>query len=308
MRSHAKPGDLSEEDLAGYRALEREPVCGPYRQWRLCSMGPPSAGGVAVLQILGLLERAGFERAAPDSAAAVHLFAEAGRLAYADRARYLGDPDFVPVPVRKLLDGEYLDRRARLIGERAMREAAPGDTEANGTTHFSIADAQGNVVAMSSTIESPFGSRIMVRGFLLNNQLTDFDFTPGSANEVRPRKRPRSSMAPAMVFERGGRLRMALGSPGGPWIINYVAKTLVAGLDWSRDIQTAIEVPNFGSRNGPTLLEQGSSYESLAGPLRDRGHEVETAPLVSGLHGIERVPGGWRGGADPRREGAVRGR
>src|SRR5438552_1666413 len=189
-----------------------------------------------------------------------------------------------------------------------MREAAPGDTEANGTTHFSIADAQGNVVAMSSTIESPFGSRIMVRGFLLNNQLTDFDFTPGSANEVRPRKRPRSSMAPAMVFERGGRLRMALGSPGGPWIINYVAKTLVAGLDWSRDIQAAIEVPNFGSRNGPTLLEQGSSYESLAGPLRRRGHEVETVLLVSGLHGIERVPGGWRGGADLRREGAVRGR
>ena len=308
VRSHPKPGDLSEEDLAGYRALEREPVCGPYRQWRLCSMGPPSAGGVAVLQILGLLERAGFERAAPDSAAAVHLFAEAGRLAYADRARYLGDPDFVPVPVRKLLDGKYLDRRARLIGERAMREAAPGDTEANGTTHFSIADAQGNVVAMSSTIESPFGSRIMVRGFLLNNQLTDFDFIPGSANEVQPRKRPRSSMAPAMVFERGGRLRMALGSPGGPWIINYVAKTLVAGLDWSRDIQAAIEVPNFGSRNGPTLLEQGSSYESLAGPLRRRGHEVETVPLVSGLHGIERVPGGWRGGADPRREGTVRGR
>jgi len=271
-------------------------------------MGPPSAGGVAVLQILGLLERAGFERAAPDSAAAVHLFAEAGRLAYADRARYLGDPDFVPVPVRKLLDGKYLDRRARLIGERAMREAAPGDTEANGTTHFSIADAQGNVVAMSSTIENPFGSRIMVRGFLLNNQLTDFDFIPGSVNEVQPRKRPRSSMAPAMVFERGGRLRMALGSPGGPWIINYVAKTLVAGLDWSRDIQAAIEVPNFGSRNGPTLLEQGSSYESLAGSLRGRGHEVETAPLVSGLHGIERVPGGWRGGADPRREGTVRGR
>jgi gamma-glutamyltranspeptidase/glutathione hydrolase len=308
VRSHPKPGDLSEQDLAGYRALEREPVCRPYRQWRLCSMGPPSAGGIAVLQILGLLERAGFERAAPDSAAAVHLFAEAGRLAYADRARYLGDPDFVPVPVRKLLDGKYLDRRARLIGERAMREAAPGDTESNGTSHFSIVDADGNVVALTSTIENPFGSRIMVRGFLLNNQLTDFDFIPGSANEVQPRKRPRSSMAPALVFERDDSVRMALGSPGGPWIINYVAKTLVAGLDWGRDIQTAIEVPNFGSRNGPTLLEQGSSYESLAGSLRRRGHEVETAPLVSGLHGIERVPGGWRGGTDPRREGTVRGR
>jgi len=308
VRSHPKPGDLSEQDLAGYRALEREPVCGPYRQWRLCSMGPPSAGGVAVLQILGLLERAGFERAAPDSAAAVHLFTEAGRLAYADRARYLGDPEFVSVPIRKLLDGKYLDRRARLIGERSMRQAPPGDTEANGTSHFSIVDAEGNVVAMSSTIENPFGSRIMVRGFLLNNQLTDFDFIPGSANQVQPRKRSRSSMAPMLVFERDDRVRMALGSPGGPWIINYVAKTLVAGLDWGRDLQAAIEVPNFGSRNGPTLLEQGSSYESLAGPLRRKGHEVETVPLVSGLHGIERVPGGWRGGADPRREGTVRGR
>jgi len=308
VRSHPKPGDLSERDLAGYRALERAPVCGPYRQWRVCSMGPPSAGGVAVLQMLGLLERAGFERAAPDSAAAVHLFAEAGRLAYADRARYLGDPDFVSVPVRELLDGNYLERRARLIGERSMRQAAPGDTEANGTSHFSIVDAKGNVVAMSTTIENPFGSRIMVRGFLLNNQLTDFDFAPGSANEVQPRKRPRSSMAPTLVFERDGTVRMALGSPGGPWIINYVAKTLVAGLDWGRDIQAAIEVPNFGSRNGLTSLEQGSPYESLAGSLRRRGHEVETVPLASGLHGIERVPGGWRGGADPRREGTVRGR
>jgi len=209
--------------------------------------GPAERGGVAVLQILGLLERAGFERAAPDSAAAVHLFTEAGRLAYADRARYLGDPEFVSVPIRKLLDGKYLDRRARLIGERSMRQAPPGDTEANGTSHFSIVDAEGNVVAMSSTIENPFGSRIMVRGFLLNNQLTDFDFIPGSANQVRPRKRPRSSMAPMLVFERDDRVRMALGSPGGPWIINYVAKTLVAVLDWGRDLQAAIEVPNFAA-------------------------------------------------------------
>jgi gamma-glutamyltranspeptidase/glutathione hydrolase len=307
VRTHPQAGDLSAQDLAEYRVLEREPVCAPYRQWRLCSMGPPSAGGVAVLQIMGLLERTGFERAAPDSAAAVHLFAEAGRLAYADRARYVGDPDFVAVPVAKLLDGNYLDRRARLIGERSMRRAPPGDTEANGTSHFSIVDREGNVVAMTSTIESPFGSRIMVRGFLLNNQLTDFDFVPGSANEVQPHKRPRSSMAPTVVFARDGTLRMALGSPGGPWIINYVAKTLAAALDWGRDIQAAIEVPNFGSRNGPTSLEQGSSYESLAGPLTRKGHEVETVPLVSGLHGIERVPGGWRGGADPRREGTARG-
>jgi gamma-glutamyltranspeptidase/glutathione hydrolase len=307
VRSHAKPGDLTEEDLAGYRALEREPLCGPYRQWRICSMGPPSSGGLAVLQILGLLERAGFERAPPHSAVAVHLFSEAGRLAYADRARYVGDPDFVAVPTKKLLNSSYLDRRARLIGERSMRQALPGDTEAPGTSHITIVDAEGNVAAMTTTIESTFGSRIMVRGFLLNNQLTDFDFTPGSANQVVAGKRPRSSMAPTIVFGANGAVRLAVGSPGGPNIINYVAKALVAMLDWKLDVQSALTAPNFGSRNGPTLLERGSAYENLQLQLQDRGHEVQLAPLTSGLHGVERIPGGWRGGADPRREGTVRG-
>jgi gamma-glutamyltranspeptidase/glutathione hydrolase len=307
VRSHARPGDLSEEDLAAYRALEREPLCGPYRQWRVCSMAPPSSGGVAVLQILALLERSGFERAAAHSAAAVHLFAEAGRLAYADRARYLGDPDFVAVPTQKLLDRSYLDRRARLIGEHSMRHALPGDTEAAGTSHITIVDAEGNVAAMTTTIESTFGSRIMVRGFLLNNQLTDFDFTPGGANAIAPRKRPRSSMAPTIVFGPNGEVRLAVGSPGGPNIINYVAKALVAMLDWGLDVQSALAVPNFGSRNGPTLLEQASAYENLRPELEKRGHEVQTVRLTSGLHGVERVPGGWRGGADPRREGRVRG-
>lgn len=307
VRSHARPGDLTEEDLAAYRAVERDPLCGPYRQWRVCSMAPPSSGGVAVLQILGILERAGFERAPPHSSLSVHLFAEAGRLAYADRARYVGDPDFVAVPTRDLLDPLYLDRRAKLIGERSMRQALPGDTEAAGTSHFSIVDAEGNVAAMTSTIESTFGSRIMVRGFLLNNQLTDFDFTPGSANEVAAGKRPRSSMAPTVVFDSDGKLRLAVGSPGGPNIINFVARALVGMLDWRLDVRSAIAAPNFGSRNGPTLLERGSTYENLRAELENRGHDVETAPLTSGLHGIERIPGDWRGGADPRREGAVRG-
>ena len=311
VRSNAKPGDLTEQDLAGYRALEREPLCGPYRQWRVCSMAPPSAGGVAVLQILGLLERTEFARAPPHSAAAVHLFSEAGRLAYADRAKYLGDPDFVSVPTGKLLDSRYLDRRAKLIGERSMRVALPGDTEAAGTSHLSIVDAEGNVVSMTTTIEATFGSRIMVRGFLLNNQLTDFDFTPGSANAIAPGKRPRSSMAPTIVFATDGGMRgpvrLAVGSPGGPNIINYVAKSLVAMLDWRLDAQAAVSVPNFGSRNGPTLLETGSSYQALKSELEARGHVVESNPLVSGLHAVERVPGGWRGGADPRREGRVRG-
>jgi gamma-glutamyltranspeptidase / glutathione hydrolase len=308
VRSNVKPGDLSAEDLAGYRALERDPVCGLYRQWRVCSMGPPSAGAIAVLQMLGMLERAGFARAPPHSAAAVHLFAEAGKLAYADRARYLGDADFVPIPVSRLLSGEYLDQRAKLIGERAMRLAPAGDTEASGTSHFSIVDRDGNVVAMTTTIESSFGSRIMVRGFLLNNQLTDFDFVPGTANEVAPRKRPRSSMAPTVVFDASGKVHMVLGSPGGPMIINYVAKVLVGTLDWGLDVQSAIALPNFGGRNGPTLLEQGSRYVALAAELKKRNHEVEIVPLTSGVHAIERVPGGWRGGADPRREGTVRGR
>jgi gamma-glutamyltranspeptidase/glutathione hydrolase len=307
VRTHAKPGDLTEEDLRNYRAYEREPVCGPYREWRVCSMGPPSSGGIAVLQILGLLERTSFARAPPESAAALHLFAEAGKLAYADRARYLGDPDFVAVPVSKLLEGPYLDRRVKLISERAMPLAPPGDTEAEGTSHFSIVDARGDIVAMTTTIESAFGSRIMVRGFLLNNQLTDFDFAPGGRNSVAPGKRPRSSMAPTLVFEDRDKVRMALGSPGGAMIINYVAKALVGTLDWRLDIQAAIELPNFGSRNGPTLVEQASRYEALVAPLAQRGHQVDKIPLTSGLHGIERLPGGWRGGADPRREGAVRG-
>jgi gamma-glutamyltranspeptidase / glutathione hydrolase len=305
VRTHAKPGDLTEADLRGYRAVEREALCGPYRRWRVCSMGPPSSGGVAVLQILGLLERTPFARAAPQSAAALHFFAEAGKLAYADRARYLGDPDFVPVPWKQLVSPSYLEKRAKLIGDRAMPLAPPGDTEA-GTSHFSIVDARGDIVSMTTTIESAFGSRIMARGFLLNNQLTDFDFAPGAANSVAAGKRPRSSMAPAIVFQEHDPV-LVVGSPGGSMIINYVAKALVGVLDWGLDVQAAIDLPNFGSRNGPTLIEQGARGEKVTRELQDRGHDVQIIPLTSGLHGIERVPGGWRGGADPRRDGAVRG-
>ncbi len=305
VRDHANAGDLVEDDLRAYRALEREVVCGPYREWRVCSMGPPSSGGVALLQILGILERTAFARAAPQSAAALHFFAEAGKLAYADRARYLGDPDFVKVPVKGLLSSQYLDRRAKLVSEKAMALAPPGDAEA-GTSHFSIVDARGDIVSMTSTIEAAFGSRIMVRGFLLNNQLTDFDFMPGGANAVAPGKRPRSSMAPTIVF-KAEEPRLAVGSPGGSMIINYVAKALVGTLDWGLDVQAAIELPNFGSRNGPTLIELGSRYEALAGALAERGHPVDRIVLTSGVHGIERTAGGWRGGADPRRDGAVRG-
>ena len=298
-------GDLTVADIKAYRAMEREPLCGTYRVWRICSMGPPSSGGVGVLQILGILERIPFAHA--PLAQALHYFSEAGRLAYADRARYLGDPAFTPVPVARLLSADYLQKRARLITERSMGRAMPGDFE-SGTSHFSIVEANGDAIAMTTTIESGFGSRIMVRGFLLNNELTDFDFTPGGPNEVAGGKRPRSSMAPTMVFDRQGNLQLLIGSPGGSQIINYVAKVLVGVLDWKQDVQEAIDLPNFGSRNGPTQIERGSLYESLVAPLRQRGHDVRLSEMESGLHGIERVPGGWRGGADPRREGVALGR
>ena len=302
----AARADLTAADVAAYRPVEREPVCGRYRVWRICSMAPPSSGGVAVLQILGMLERTPFAAAPPQSAHAVHYFAEAGRLAYADRARYLGDPGFVAVPVVRLVSPAYLSRRAGLIGERSLGQALPGDVE-SGTSHFSIVGPDGDALAMTTTIETLFGSRILVRGFLLNNQLTDFDFVPGSPNEVGPGKRPRSSMAPTMVFDSRGQLRLVVGSPGGSAIINYVAKALVGVLDWKLDIQQAIDLPNFGSRNGPTQLEAGTALEKLAAPLEERGHQVNLTRLQSGLHGIERVPGGWRGGADSRREGVARG-
>jgi gamma-glutamyltranspeptidase/glutathione hydrolase len=340
VNTQPKPGDLALEDLTRYRALEREPVCAAYRGRRICSMGPPG-GGVSVLQILGILERTDFDRAAPNSGHAVHLFAEAGRLAYADRARYLADPDFVLQPVAGLLAPAYLEARARLVGARAMGRAEPGlprgarahadawEVALTGTSHVSIVDARGDALAMTTTIEHAFGSRILVRGFLLNNQLTDFAFVPASggrpdvdgaravANRVEPGKRPRSAMSPALVFDRDGSLRAALGSPGGSAIINYVAKTLVAMLDWGLDAQSAAALPNFGSRNGPTEIERDTVYETLVPALRERGHEVRLAELTSGVHVIERVrmgdrPGrfpswGWRGGADPRREGAARG-
>lgn len=324
VHAHVRPGDLTAADLAGYRAEERAPVCGSYRMRRICGMGPPSSGGVTLLELLGLLERAGFHRARPGSELAVHLFAEAGRLAYADRLRYIADPAFVPQPVAGLLAPDYLAARAALIGDRAMDAPRAGvpqgafafadapDTEAVGTSHVSIVDAEGNAVAMTTTIENQFGSRIMVRGFLLNNELTDFAFYPTFegrpvANRIAPGKRPRSSMAPTFVFDPEGRLQIVVGSPGGPAIINYVAKTLVAALDWGDDIQAAISLPNFGAAYGATFIERASAYEDLGDALEGRGHILNFSPQTSGLHGIERMPGGWRGGADPRREGVVRG-
>ncbi|EHK67785.1 gamma-glutamyltransferase [Achromobacter arsenitoxydans] len=326
VQGHAKPGDLSLEDLAAYRALERDPVCGAYRGYRLCGMGPPSSGPIAVLQILGELEQFPMGTYAPGSAQAVHYFSEAGRLAFADRDFYVADPDFARVPVRAMLDPAYLRARGALIQpDRSMKVALPGDPEGKllslgrdnalelpSTSHLAAVDAQGNALTMTTTIESEFGSKIFVRGFLLNNEMTDFSSSfkdPEGrlvANRIEPGKRPRSAMAPMIVL-RDGKPYMLVGSPGGSAIINYVAKTIVGVLDWGLDIQAAIDLPNMGSRNKETELEKGTPLEALAPELERMGHPVRVLEFPSGIHGIVIDGGGLQGGADPRREGQALG-
>jgi len=342
VQGAAIPGDLTEFDLAAVVPQRRTAVCGAYRAYAVCGMPPPSSGGIAVAQMLGLLERLPMDRHAPGSLEAVHAFAEAGRLAYADRDYYLADPDYADQPVRQLLDRRYLAQRSALIKpERSMGTARHGaitgyaargadhTAELPATTHLSVVDATGNAVALTASIESAFGSRIMVRGFLLNNQLTDFSFVPDAgtdgnrspvANRVEAGKRPRSSMAPTLVFERvgaavpalarkapGGALRWVLGSPGGPAIINYVAQTLVGVIDWKLDVQAAAALPRMGSRNQPTELEAGTPLEALAPQLEAMGHRVRIIAQTSGVHAIAITRDGLEGGADPRREGVALG-
>jgi len=289
--------------------------------WHAAAFDP---GVVGVLQLLGLLER-GKPLPDPDAADAIHFFAEAGRLVYADRARYLADPDFIEVPQRALLDPRYLDRRARLVDPlRSMGIADPGELperhsqadddapELPATTHLSIVDRAGNAVALTSSIESAFGSRIQVDGFLLNNQLTDFSLVAERngkpvANRLQPGKRPLSSMAPTLVFDAGGRLHAVLGSPGGSRIINYVARTLVALLDGKHEPAAALALPHAGNRNGATEIERGRVPEGVARELERRGHTLQRVDMTSGLHLIVRDGRQWIGAADPRREGTVRG-
>ncbi len=325
VRNHpTNPGDMTAEDLRAYRVEERAPVCGRYRVYRVCGMGPPSSGAVAVQQILGILEPHDLARIGPGPEAA-HLMSEAGRLAYADRALYLGDPAFVPVPLPGLVDRDYLSERARLVdpnrsmgrakaGEPPQRRGwlfAPGEGVEFGTSHISIVDGAGNAVSMTTTIEDGFGARVMTRGgFLLNNELTDFNFAPTEegrpvANRVEPGKRPRSSMAPTIVFDAHDRLYAVTGSPGGSQIINYVAKTLVGLLDWRLDPQVAVDLPNMGSRNGPTELERGTEAEGWRAALEAKGHEVRLIEMTSGIQAIVVTPQGLVGGADSRREGVA---
>ena len=326
-----RPGDISLDDLAGYRVKEREPVCFGYRRNRVCGMGPPSSGGLAVGQILKMVEGFDLGRRPADALnpRALHLLAEAQKLAFSDRDHYLGDPDFVPVP-GGMLDAAYLGTRRGLINhETAMKKASPGTppqigkltpgvdetVEQDGTTHFSIVDGDGNIVSMTSTIEAGFGSRLWAAGFLLNNELTDFALRPVDragrplANAVGPGKRPRSSMAPTIVFDEQGRPWAALGSPGGSRIIFYVVKTLVALIDWRLDAQEAVSLMNFGSRGGPFEIEighRGALWHALR--MRPYGHRISADFLESGAHAIVLRPDGrLEGGADPRREGVARG-
>lgn len=327
------PGVLSAADLSSYRAKLRDGLCFDYRQSEICGFPTPSSGTIALGQIFGMLESRDMAALKPvqgeqgqlaASSEAIHLYSEAARLAFADRNQYVAD--VVDVPVTGLLDKGYLAQRGHLIGNRSMGVAQPGNPpralargrdatpELPSTSHISIVDKSGMAVAMTSSIEDGFGSRLMVNGYLLNNQLTDFSFTSVDAaglpvaNRVEPGKRPRSSMSPLLVFDKAsGELEMSLGSPGGSAIINYVGKALLGTQDWGLDLQQAINLPNFGSRNGPTELEQGRTPDAVVQGLKARGHEVLLNEQTSGLQGVQRHADGWLGAADPRREGVARG-
>jgi gamma-glutamyltranspeptidase / glutathione hydrolase len=352
VRSHPiRPGRMVEQDLAKYQEKMRPPACFAYKvSYKICGMPPPSSGGIAVGQVLGLLER--FDLGAnpalgPTSPQALHWLTEAHRLAYADRARYVADPDFVSVPTAGLLDPTYLAARSALIqparslgnppaGVPPGAQVAQGQDaslERGGTSHVSVVDREGRAVSMTTTVESAFGSLQMVRGFVLNNQLTDFSFVPQDANgpvanRVQPGKRPRSSMAPTLVLNaQTGELEAVIGSPGGSAIIQYVARALLGLTDWGLDIQQAVDQPHVGAQIGPvTLIEKGSVIDTPAvrGALASWGHQPQpTAAFTSGLHGLvfngvrpggnagllARHPGkgNWAGGADPRREGTAAG-
>jgi gamma-glutamyltranspeptidase/glutathione hydrolase len=323
-------GKLTVEDLGQYRAKLRDPVCVPYRSCEVCGAAPPSSGAVTVGQVLALIEPFDLGKE-PLAVQPVHRIVEAERLAFADRDRYLADPDFVTAPVSGLLDRTYLDQRRALIDpSRALGEAAPGTPpntrqgaygrdatlENVGTSHISIVDDEGNALSMTTSIEQAFGSHLMVRGFLLNNELTDFSFTPVDdegrpvANRVEPGKRPRSAMDPTMIFADGpdpdGRkLQYLLGSPGGPGIILFNLKAIIAMLDWHLDPQAATALVNFGSTGGDFLIEPGQEWDVLAEGMLRLGHKVERFPITSGLAVIAVTPDGLEGGADPRREGVA---
>ena len=325
VRGHKRPGTLSLQDLADYRPIKREAVCGPYRVWTICGMGPPSSGGVAILQVLEMLQPFELSHDTPDGARALHLIAEASRLAFADRDRYIADPAYVAVPLAGLLSPDYIAQRRKLIStDRSMGRATAGNPPGSqafvdgvgkieqGTTNISIVDRWGNAVEFTTTVESPFGAQMMVRGFVLNNELTDFSFRPEIdgvpvANRVEPGKRPRSAMSPTFVLERGRSLYVGVGSAGGPRIIGDTLHALIGVLDWNLSMQAAIDQPRIANLNGPTELEDRPPLNAQADRLRAMGHEVTIRRHDGGLTGFRRVDGRWEGGADRRRDGIAKG-
>ena len=348
VRQHpTRPGSMTLQDLANYKAKKREPLCFDHvvqttgKTYQLCGFPPPSSGTLAIGQMLGILNNTAagkmqLEQGLP-SADWLHFYTEAARLAFADRGQFVADPDFVQAPGgdwRTLWNAHYLKERSSLIRAQSMKVAQPGNPagtkaafapmpaqEEYGTSHISVIDKYGNAVAMTTTIEAVFGSRNMVNsgqgrhgGFLLNNELTDFSYAPTDAqglpiaNRVEGGKRPRSSMSPTLVFEKDtGKLKMTGGSPGGAVIIHYTGKLLIGTLQWGLNTQQAINLPNFSSLNGPTILEEKRFPESTIKALQSKGHDVRETPLPSGLQAIEVTPTGFFGGADPRREGVVMG-
>jgi gamma-glutamyltranspeptidase/glutathione hydrolase len=320
----AIPGSLNAEDLRSYRPNKLEPICGNYRVYLVCGMRPPSSGGVAVLSVLGTLEN--FDMAAMGvTTQGWHHFIEAQRLAYADRDMYVADDRFEAVPLAGLIDKDYLRSRAALISaDKVMARVEAGDPPGSkrrgkdatgavtGTSHFVVVDRRGNVVSMTTTVESLFGSLRMAGGFFLNNQLTDFSFKPVDdrgvpiANAVAPGKKPRSSMTPTIVF-RDGQFELAVGSPGGNNIIAYVSKSIIAMLDWNLSPQAAIDLPNMIARNN-LVVERGRADPSLLEGLSALGHDTSRSRggEGSGLHAVRRLSDGRLvGAADPRREGKV---
>ncbi|MCR5871196.1 MULTISPECIES: gamma-glutamyltransferase [unclassified Sphingomonas] len=317
------PAQIIAADMAGYTATSRNAVCIRYRIYKVCGMGPPSSGATTVFGILGMIERFDIARLGPRSPDAWHVIAEAMRLSYADRGRYIGDPDFVSVPLVGLIDPDYLARRSRLIRmDRALpsvrhgnppgaapRGAPTRSTEA-GTTHFSAVDAQGNVVAMTSTIEDIWGSQLMANGMMLNNELTDFSFVPARdglpvANRVEAGKRPLSSMSPTIVYDANDRPILALGSAGGPRIIMHVTKTLIGVLDFGLPVSEAIALPNLFFDENTLLMEPSADTGRVLDALRAKGHSAREAPLGSKVNAVEHAGGAWRGAADPRSEGVA---
>lgn len=316
VRNHVRPGTLSPADLTDYRPIKREALCGPYRLWVVCSMPPPSSGGIAILQVLALIEPFEIWREAPNSLRALHLIAEASRLAFADRNRYVADPAFIVVPTAGLLSPAYLAERRKLMSpDHSMGVVGPGVPPGypeRGTSHVSIVDRWGNAVSFTTTIEAPFGAQMMVKGFVLNNELTDFSARPESdgrlvANRVEPGKRPRSSMSPTLIFDRDRRLVAALGSAGGARIIGDTLQAIIGLLDWNLSMQDAIALPRIINLDGATELEEGTSAATQADALRTLGHRVQVRRHDGGLTGVRRMEDGWQGGADPRRDGIARG-